>query len=94
MTALFGDPADAIGIGDVELPVKLYPRLSGKRAHGKLQLRNVLHVPSAICNIVGGPGTNDYAGMQLGGVGDGGRDAVITDANGRRLAYFTQARMG
>ncbi|KAG7289124.1 hypothetical protein NEMBOFW57_005487 [Staphylotrichum longicolle] len=92
ITSHSGDSVDAIGVGDVVLPVKLFPHLHGKRAHGTLRLRNVLHVPSALCNIVGGPVTDDYAGMQLGGLGDSGRDAVIMDIDGRRLAYFTRAR--
>lgn len=64
--------------------VKLFPHLYGKRAHGTLRLRNVLHVPDALCNIVGSPDTDDSVGTQLGGFGDSNRDAVITDVDGRR----------
>ncbi|KAL2128193.1 hypothetical protein VTI74DRAFT_9529 [Chaetomium olivicolor] len=83
-----GSQLEAIGIGDVRLPVKLFPKRSGAGAHGTLHLRNVLHVPTNVCNIIGGPQTGDYDCMQLGGVGDNGRDAVITTQDGRRLGYF------
>ncbi|KAK4155335.1 hypothetical protein C8A00DRAFT_42055 [Chaetomidium leptoderma] len=79
---------EALGIGDVHLPVKLFPKRSGPGAHGTPHLRNVLHVPTAICNIVGNPGTGDYYDMVLGGLGDDGKDAAITAEDGRRLGYF------
>ena len=41
-------PQEALGIGDVHLPVKLFRKRSGSRAHGTLHLRNVLHVPTRV----------------------------------------------
>ncbi|SPQ21564.1 50f88162-c8b7-49a5-a983-7e5aa8e5a23a [Thermothielavioides terrestris] len=79
---------DVVGIGDVEIPVKLYPKRSGPRSHGILRLRNVLHAPTAFCNIVGSTSTGDYAGMQLGGMGKNFRDGQLMDAEGRRIAYI------
>jgi hypothetical protein len=62
-------------------------RAIGPNAHGKFRLRNVVHVPGSLCNIVGGPSDDDYAGMQLGGLGDSGKDGQLTGSGGRRLAY-------
>jgi hypothetical protein len=77
----------AHGIGDVHLPVKLFPKRSGPGAHGTLHLRNVLYVPTAVCNIVGNSDTGDYSNMVLN-IGEDGQDAKITTQDGRRLGYF------
>ncbi len=39
-------PQPALGIGDIHLPVKMFPKRSSRGAHGTLHLRNVLHVPT------------------------------------------------
>ncbi|KAK4148887.1 hypothetical protein C8A00DRAFT_38523 [Chaetomidium leptoderma] len=80
-------PQPALGIGDVHLPVKLFPKRSGPGAHGTLHLRNVLHVPTSVCNSVGYPGTGDYFDIVFK-LGDDGKDAAITAQDGRRLGYF------
>lgn len=49
-------------MGVVELSVKLHPKWYGPKGHGTLLLHNVLHVPSAMCNILASPVTGDYAG--------------------------------
>lgn len=49
-----------IGIGTVELPTKSHPNKRGSAAHSTLRLENVLHVPSAVCNVVGGPIFDDH----------------------------------
>ena len=48
------------GIGTVELQTKRSPNRSGRDSHGILRLMNVLHVPSALCNIIGGPILEEY----------------------------------
>ena len=47
---IMSSPQPVLGIGDVHLPVKLFPKRSGRGAHGMLHLRNVLHVPTSVCN--------------------------------------------
>ncbi|KLU93062.1 hypothetical protein MAPG_12003 [Magnaporthiopsis poae ATCC 64411] len=84
---------EALGIGDVHLPVKLFPKRSGPGAHGTLHLRDVLHVPTSVCNIIGSPGTGDYSGITFAGLGDDGKDGAITAQNGRRLGYFVGRRL-
>ncbi|KAL8388806.1 hypothetical protein RB595_008944 [Gaeumannomyces hyphopodioides] len=80
------NPIEAVGIGDVHLPVKLFPKRSGPDAHGTLHLRNVLHMPTGICNLVGGLNTGDYSRALLGGLE--GCSAAIEAQDGRRLGYF------
>ncbi|CAH0038091.1 unnamed protein product [Clonostachys rhizophaga] len=51
----FGDQLPVIDIGTVNLPTKVAAKKTGLTSHGTLRLENVLHVPSALCNIVGTP---------------------------------------
>lgn len=53
-----------------------------------LRLRNVLHVPSCICNVVGAPITKDYV---LRAVPGGVRE--ITDKKGKAIGYFHQLEL-
>ena len=87
-----GNQLKALGIGDVKLPVKLFPNRSGPSAHGTLHLPNVLHIPTAICNIIGGPQAGEYDYMKLGGLENSGKDAEITTQDGQRLGYFVSSR--
>ncbi|KAM3443463.1 hypothetical protein NHJ13734_001873 [Beauveria thailandica] len=48
-----------IGIGTVRLPVKISPD-PGNREHGVVTLRNVLHAPKSLCNMIGLPFHRDY----------------------------------
>ncbi|KAM0670451.1 hypothetical protein ACQRIU_000846 [Beauveria bassiana] len=86
---------EVIGIGTVELPVKRRPDARGAQSHGVLRLRNVLHVPSGLCNVVGGKAllAADYL-VRRGPGGGGIRE--ISDKNGGAVAYLHQpnARLG
>jgi hypothetical protein len=51
-----------LGIGTVEIPTKRSPNLSGVSSHGSLHLKEVLHVPDFLCNVIGSPinSSDDY----------------------------------
>ncbi|ATY66521.1 hypothetical protein A9K55_000923 [Cordyceps militaris] len=72
-----------IGIGTVDLPVKRRPDARGKQSHAVLRLRNVLHVPSCLCNVIGTSLGDNYV-LRPGR--DGTRE--ITDSKGRSVAYL------
>ncbi|TQV99086.1 hypothetical protein IF1G_01301 [Cordyceps javanica] len=75
--------AAVIGIGTVELRVKRRPDARGAQSHGILRLRNVLHVPSCLCNVIGTPIAEEYVlRTGTGGVRE------ITDKKGRAAGYF------
>lgn len=80
------------GVGTVILPVKKAPSRSGKNAHGKIILRNVLHCPNALCNIFafpGGSGTTDNGeDYDVTTVGDKKRKGAIRKKDGSPVAYF------
>ncbi|KAK0750247.1 hypothetical protein B0T18DRAFT_462412 [Schizothecium vesticola] len=49
-----------LGIGTVDLPVRLAPHLHGPAAHGILRLHHVLYIPTCPFNFMGGLDTDDY----------------------------------
>lgn len=55
-----GARVKAAGIGDVQLPTKTHPTRNGAVHQGHILLRDVLHAPSALCNILGYPMFDDY----------------------------------
>ncbi|CAG7558039.1 unnamed protein product [Fusarium equiseti] len=78
--------APVVGIGTVELPVKRSPTATGPRSHGILRLRNVLHVPTLICNIIGSPILDEYTIHT--DFNDKDTKGTIKDKHGRNAAYF------
>ena len=75
-----------VAIGTVELPVKRSPSATGPRSHGMLRLRNVLHVPTLICNIIGSPILDEHTVHT--GFDDKETKGTIKDKHGRNAAYF------
>ena len=72
-----------LGIGTVEVLVKRRPDARGAQGHGVLRLRNVLHVPSCICNVIGAPITKDFVLRAApGGI------CQISDKKGNAAGYF------
>ena len=91
---LYGMVKDKLGvegIGTVELPTKRSPNRSGRDSHGILCLTNVLHVPSALCNIIGGPILEDYD-VSTGPNNGKASLGSIKDRKGRSVAYFDSRR--
>ncbi|EMD95961.1 hypothetical protein COCC4DRAFT_29447 [Bipolaris maydis ATCC 48331] len=54
-SSLFCSPRylPVLGVGTVEIPTKQSSRKSGVANHGHLHLKQVLHVPDFICNVIG-----------------------------------------
>lgn len=77
--------ATVIGLGTVNLPVKTTPE-ARHREHGTMTLRDVLHVPSALCNIIGTPLFQDYKVRLETGPGSNGS---ISRSDGAPVAHFT-----
>ncbi|PSN60007.1 hypothetical protein BS50DRAFT_656165 [Corynespora cassiicola Philippines] len=79
------------GFGTVVLPVKKSPNRSGPNAHGQIILKDVLHVPPAVCNIIAykkmsaRDGNKDY-NFSLRASGNG--SVHVMDSNKRSVAYF------
>ncbi|KAI1484746.1 hypothetical protein F5X96DRAFT_663086 [Biscogniauxia mediterranea] len=76
-----GSKVKVIGIGTVNLPTEISPNHS----HGTLRLKNVLHTPSTICNIIGCPILNDY-GIVTRGIGI--VETITNLSDSRPVAYF------
>lgn len=75
-----------LGIGTVDLPVKRDPEGSGPEAHGFLRLRNVLHCPGSLCNIIGQPIFEDYPYIKWGFKRHS--KGTIHDKQDRVVAFF------
>lgn len=77
-----------LGIGTVEIPTKRSPNRSGVSSHGSLHLKEVLHVPSVICNIIGNPIFSDgYVIPEFST-----KSGTIKDSQGKTMAYFDPKR--
>lgn len=72
------------GIGTVELPTKRKLNGSGAGSHSTLKLIEVLHVPTAICNIIGMPRHDEYDEVQF--------SRGIFGTDGRKIACFDRSR--
>lgn len=83
-----GSEMKVVGIGSVTLPVKTSPGKIGHKSHGTLVLKNVLHIPSSICNIIGNHISDDY---NLNTQPSTACMGTITDRNGKAMAYFKPA---
>ncbi|KAI5456699.1 hypothetical protein BGZ63DRAFT_467867 [Mariannaea sp. PMI_226] len=85
-----GGKVQVIGIGSVNLPTKTSPNRTGPSSHGVLRLKNVLHVPSSICNIVGYPIEKDYIIEQPPRSTTKGstKGSIISIHDKREVAYF------
>jgi hypothetical protein len=80
-----------LGVGTVEIPTKRSPNRSGVSSHGLLHLKQVLHVPDFICNVIGKPiiRSDDYDVRFDGGPTTMG---TIKDSQGKNVAYFDPNR--
>jgi len=79
------------GIGSVKLPTKISPDRAGPKGHVILYLSDVLHVPGAVCNILGAPLVWEYA-LELNW--NDPSSSSIRDRSGQQLAYFRYASDG
>lgn len=75
-----------LGIGTVEIPTKRSPSLSGVSSHSSLHLKEVLHVPDFICNVIGSPILLDDYHIQTFTTSKS--KGVLKDSKGKNVAYF------
>ena len=83
------EPIRVVGVGTVEIPTETSPNSVGPESSRILRLTTVLHAPSILCNILGGPIMNDH-GTETHPRGD--TKGFITDREGRPVAYFDPSR--
>lgn len=65
ITDASGQEHAVVGVGDIELPTQTSPKKTGRSSHGVLRLKNVLHVPTIFCNIIGQPIETEYVQYEL-----------------------------
>ncbi|KAJ5584608.1 uncharacterized protein N7459_004408 [Penicillium hispanicum] len=81
-----GNMIEVVGVGSVTLPTKTSPRQTGPSSHGILRLKQVLHAPGALCNLIGGPITDDHGVVTF--VSDGSSGFITKGPEGHPVAYF------
>ena len=75
-----------VGIGSVEIPVKLRNRRRNGQTHSIIRLDEVLHAPTSLCNILGHDFMSRYEiDMRVGG--------AIKDSEGRSAGYFDEDKV-
>ncbi|KAF7547490.1 hypothetical protein G7Z17_g7710 [Cylindrodendrum hubeiense] len=89
ITDIMGNETKVVGIGSVVLPVKRSLETYGPKSHGKLVLKNVLHVPTSTCNILG---DLSWEGYNVGSRIPQTDSRCITDMNDRVVACFKPIR--
>ncbi|KAK3392788.1 hypothetical protein B0H63DRAFT_504839 [Podospora didyma] len=94
-TGLGQGKMEVVGVGSVEIPVETSGQQSSCSDGGggnKLRLHNVLHIPSMLCNILGGPVTGDYDSFQIRGPGftSDQEAGAITSSDNQRVATLAK----
>ncbi|KIN05118.1 hypothetical protein OIDMADRAFT_142875 [Oidiodendron maius Zn] len=75
-----------VGIGSVEIPVKLRNRRRNGQTHSTIRLDEVLHAPTSLCNILGRDFMSQYdIDVRVGG--------AIKDSEGRSAGYFDEDKV-
>ncbi|KAJ5189578.1 hypothetical protein N7491_005910 [Penicillium cf. griseofulvum] len=92
VTDMAGGSAEVIGIGTVNLTTMSSPTETNADLHSSLHLKNVLHAPGMICNIIGGPMMEDYAVSC--GPSSSDNSGQIMNKYGRTVAYFKPINPG
>ncbi|KAF4985819.1 hypothetical protein FDECE_16292 [Fusarium decemcellulare] len=78
--------AGVIGVGSVLLKTKRFAAKGGKNCHGEILLKNVVHAPASICNIIGQNISDDYeVDTNSPGKASAG---TIKDKDGNQVAHF------
>ena len=84
-------PLQVIGIGTVELPTMRNPCAVGEESQAILRLVNVLHAPTADCNIVGGKALSEEYQITIGPDSQAAPRGIITRGP-EMVAYFESDR--
>ncbi|KAJ5835919.1 hypothetical protein N7447_001945 [Penicillium robsamsonii] len=93
VTDIAGGSVEVIGMGTVNLATMRSPTQTDSDTDGSLHLKNVLHTPAILCNIIGSPVTDDYI-ITWGGPPSSDKSGEIMSKSGRTVAYFKPMGQG
>ncbi|KAJ5383552.1 hypothetical protein N7517_001463 [Penicillium concentricum] len=94
VTDITGGPAVVIGMGTVNLATMSSPTQTDSDSHSSLCLKNVLHAPAMLCNIIGSPVEDDYTVFWGGLYSSSDKSGEIMSKSGRTVAYFKPMGQG
>ncbi|KAJ5939907.1 hypothetical protein N7516_000075 [Penicillium verrucosum] len=93
VTDIAGGWVEVIGMGTIILPTRGSPFQTGSHLNNSLRLKNVLHTPAMLCNIIGNTILDDYtviptpSSPDISGV-------IVANYNGSSQAYFKHMGQG
>ncbi|KAJ5603639.1 hypothetical protein N7537_006595 [Penicillium hordei] len=93
VTDIAGGWVEVIGMGTITLSTRGSPFQTGPHSHSFLRLKNVLHTPAMLCNIIGKPIMEDYtviptpSSPDISGI-------IVANFNGSIQAYFKPMGQG
>ncbi|KGO72140.1 hypothetical protein PITC_075780 [Penicillium italicum] len=93
VTDIAGGSVEVIGMGTVNLATMSSPMQTHPNPHSSLRLKNVLHAPTMLCNIIGSPVRDDYTVM-CGPIDSDMSGFLVRNADGRIMAYFKPMGQG
>ncbi|CAG8034437.1 unnamed protein product [Penicillium nalgiovense] len=92
-TDITGGRAEVIGMGTVDLATMSPPTQTDPGSPNTLRLKNVLHAPAALCNIIGRPVTDDHT-VICGTTDSDYPGFIVKNTNGNIVAYFKPKNQG
>ncbi|CAI7644617.1 unnamed protein product [Penicillium glandicola] len=93
VTDLTGGVVEVIGMGTVDLATMSSPTQTGPDSHSILRLKNVLHTPAMLCNIIGRPVMEDYT-VICGPTASDNAGWITKNNDGSSVAYFKPMSQG
>ncbi|CDM35363.1 hypothetical protein DTO013E5_7865 [Penicillium roqueforti] len=87
VTDIAGGMVEVIGMGTVNLTTMSLPTQTDLDSHSSICLKNVLHTPAMLCNIIGRPIEDDYTIICDSSAPDSS-GFILKNTNGRIAAYF------
>ncbi|OQE47326.1 hypothetical protein PENCOP_c001G01647 [Penicillium coprophilum] len=93
VTDMGGGSVEVIGMGTVNITTMSSPTQTDQDSHSSISLKNVLHTPAMLCNIIGGPITNNHT-IVCGPTTSTSSGRIMDDSDGRTVAYFKSMRQG
>ncbi|CAG8899290.1 unnamed protein product [Penicillium egyptiacum] len=91
-TDIAGHSAEVIGMGTVNLATMSPPTQTDPDSPSSLRLKNVLHAPATLCNIIGRPVMDDYT-VICGPFSDY-PGFIVKNTDGCIVAYFKPMNQG
>ncbi|KAJ5164483.1 uncharacterized protein N7500_006313 [Penicillium coprophilum] len=93
VTDMAGGSVEVIGMGTVNITTMSSPTQTDQESYSSISLKNVLHTPAILCNIIGSPITHSHT-IVCGPTTSTSSGRIMDDSDGRTVAYFKSMSQG